>query len=100
MTVSKTTLPKLQAHEERLVNVIQVLGDKTRFRIFKILLEGNEMCVSQIAGAVHISVPAVSQHFRIFELTGLVDKQRHGQKVCYKLRLEDEFVQKLITITK
>ncbi len=100
MAVQKNIRPDLNPLEERLVNAMQVLGDKTRFRMFKILVTGEEMCVSQIAEAVSISVPATSQHFRIFELNGLVDKHRYGQKVCYKLRLDDALVQKLITISQ
>ena len=77
---------------------MQLLGDQTRFKMFKILLSGREMCVSEIAEALNISVPAVSQHFRIFELVGLVDKQRYGQKVCYVLKTDDKLVGELVKI--
>lgn len=83
---------KLTKKEERTIAIMHALGDKTRFKIFKIMQSGREMCVSEIAEAVGISVPAVSQHFRIFELVGLVDKERYGQKICYKLKENDEFV--------
>lgn len=56
------------------------------------------MCVSEIAEALDISVPAVSQHFRIFELVGLVDKTRYGQKICYTLKSDDQLVQELVRI--
>lgn len=91
-----TTLTK---QEERFASIFQLLGDKTRFKIFKILLSGREMCVSEIAEALDISTPAVSQHFRIFELVGLVDKERYGQKVCYKLKSDDVLVHQLIKLT-
>lgn len=89
---------KLNDHEERLVNVMQLLGDQTRFKVFKLLLSGREMCVTEIAEALGVSVPAVSQHFRIFELVGLVDKQRHGQKICYSLKTDDLLVKELVRI--
>ena len=89
---------KLNQREERLINAMQALGDKSRFKMFKIMLSGKEMCVSEIAGALDISVPAVSQHFRIFELVGLVDRQRYGQKICYALKSDDRLVQELIRI--
>lgn len=94
----KNTSPQLSLSEERLVNAMQTLGDKTRFKIFKILLSGREMCVSEIADTLGISTSAVSQHFRIFELNGLVDKQRYGQKICYALKTDDHLVQELIRI--
>jgi ArsR family transcriptional regulator len=90
--------PKLNQREERLVSAMQLLGDQTRFKIFKLLMSGKDMCVTEIAGALGVSVPAVSQHFRIFELVGLVDKQRNGQKIRYQLKTDDQLVAKLIRI--
>ena len=57
------------------------------------------MCVSEIANELGISVPAVSQNFRIMELVGLVNKQRFGQKMCYELKLNDPLIKKLMKIT-
>jgi len=98
MKLLKDRSLKLNKREERLVSTMQLLGDQNRFKIFKLLLSGREMCVSEIAEALNVSVPAVSQHFRIFELVGLVDKQRYGQKVCYMLKTEDKLVEELIQI--
>lgn len=88
---------KLSRRDQQLVYAMQTLGDKTRFKIFKILMSGKEMCVTEIAEALHISTPAVSQHFRTFELVGLVNKDRMGQKVCYMLKGDDSLVKKLIS---
>lgn len=98
MKLLKKRPVKLNLHEERMVNTMDALGDKTRFKMFKILLSGKELCVSEIAEALDISVPAVSQHFRIFELVGLVVKKRDGQKVCYTLKTDDALVRELINI--
>lgn len=98
MRLLKDRPVKLNNREERLVSAMQLLGDKTRFKIFKLLLLGKEMCVTEIADAIGISVPAVSQHFRIFELVGLAEKQRYGQKICYLLKTDDQFVKELIRI--
>jgi len=98
MKLLKDRSLKLNKREERLVSTMQLLGDQNRFKIFKLLLSGREMCVSEIAEALNVSVPAVSQYFRIFELVGLVDKQRYGQKVCYMLKTEDKLVEELIQI--
>lgn len=98
MELMRAESTKLSVREERVVSAMQLLGDKTRFKIFKLLLSGREMCVTEIAKALGISVPAVSQHFRIFELVGLVDKQRYGQKICYLLKTDDQFVKELIRI--
>jgi len=96
MNTIQTTLT---GQEERAVHVMQLLGDKTRYKMFKLLTSGQEMCVSEIAGKLDISVSAVSQHFRNFEMIGLVDKERMGQKICYSLRGEDDLVKRLTEIT-
>lgn len=94
---SKTV--KLSKYEERLIFAMQLLGDKTRFKIFKLLMTHEEMCVTDIAEELGISISAVSQHFRNFELIGLVDKERMGQKICYMLKNDDELVQELVAVT-
>jgi DNA-binding transcriptional ArsR family regulator len=91
---------QLSGQEERAIHIMQLLGDKTRYRIFKLLTSDREMCVSEIANELNISVSAVSQHFRNFEMIGLVDKERMGQKICYVLRNEDEVVKKIRSIAK
>lgn len=84
--------------EERLTYAMQLLGDKTRFKIFKLLMTGQEMCVTEIATEIGISLSAISQHFRSLELVGLVDKERMGQKICYSLKKDDRLVSELVNI--
>jgi|GEM_PF-655312 ArsR family transcriptional regulator len=78
----------LTREEERTVFALQLLGDKTRFKLFKLLLSDNELCVTEIAEELGVTPSAVSQHFKNFELLGLVDKERVGQRMCYLLRNE------------
>jgi len=95
----KTTDISLNAKEQRLVHAMQLLGDPTRFKIFKLLSSEEEYCVSDIAAKLGISPSAVSQHFRNFEMLGLVEKERMGQKICYVLNNEDPLVDELREIT-
>jgi DNA-binding transcriptional ArsR family regulator len=92
----------LDAYEERLVHVMQLLGDKTRFKLFKLLIKNNThgMCVGEIASSLGVSISAVSQHFKNFEQLGLVDKNRIGQKICYELREQDEVIKYLKSVIK
>lgn len=99
MATAKNTLTKLNKSDERLVHILQVLGDTSRYKMFKILLEKKQLCVSEIASKLNISVPAVSQHFRTFELVGIVEKERMGQKICYQLKDNDELINQLVKIT-
>lgn len=99
----QTTLKKtvrLSGGEEGLINVFHLLGDKTRFKIFKLMLTDRELCVSEVAGIIGVSVAAVSQHFRIFELVGLVNKHRYGQMICYTLKEDDPLVKNLVKLSQ
>ena len=89
----------LSTNEQRLVHAMQLLGDSTRFKMFKLLTEDSDMCVSEIASKLDISSSAVSQHFRNFEMLGLVEKERMGQKICYVLNEDDQLVKELKNIT-
>ncbi len=93
------SISSISLQEEHLINAMQALGDKTRFKMFKIMQTNKQMCVSEIAQELGISVPAVSQNFRIMELVGLVDKQRFGQRMCYQLKPNDPLIKKLVKIT-
>lgn len=95
-----TQLINLTKHDERLVRILQALADKTRYKMFKILLSKEEFCVSEVAEKVGISVPAASQHFRIFELVGLVDKKRYSQMICYVLKEGDPLVQRVVALSQ
>lgn len=89
---------ELSVGEERLIHAMQLLGDKTRFKLFKLLMLRDEMCVTDIAADLNITVSAVSQHFRNFEMIGLVDKERMGQKICYMLKTDDALVKELVSV--
>lgn len=91
---------QISKDEERLIFAMQLLGDKTRYKMFKLLMTRDEMCVTEIAEELEVTVSAISQHFRNFELIGLVDKQRMGQKMCYMLKADDHLVSELTDMIK
>ena len=94
-----TSTDTLTAPEKRIVHSMQLLGDSTRFKMFKLLSSNQELCVSEMASQLGISPSAVSQHFKSFEMLGLVTKQRTGQKICYVFS-DDELVNELRILTK
>lgn len=95
---SSTDLTK---DESRLVQCMQLLGDPTRYKLYKLIRnESDEFCVSELAEKLGVTVSAVSQHFRSFELIGLVEKKRQGQKICYGLKKDNLFLEQLTTMIK
>ena len=81
-----------------LVDVFSLLGDKNRFLIIKLLIEQGEMCVTDLANVLDISVSAVSQHLRILEMSRMVEGEKMGQMMCYKPKIDDPRIKKIINL--
>ena len=88
----------LKTQNTSLVDVFSLLGDKNRFLIIKLLIEQGEMCVTDLANVLDISVSAVSQHLRILEMSRMVEGERMGQMMCYKPKIDDPRIKKIIKL--
>lgn len=86
--------------DERMPLIFDALGDPGRYKIFKLLIEEKDVCVTDIAHVLKISIPAASQQLKILERTGLVRKERMGQAVCYAIRKEDAIISSIVRILK
>ena len=75
-------------------NGIAALGDSTRRTIFELLGDGPRS-VGDLAGELHVSRPAVSQHLKVLKDAGLVSESRVGTRRVY--RVEPEAVAELRT---
>ena len=76
---------------------LSLAGDESRIRILCLMFEYKKACVSDIAGALDMSVAAVSHHLQLMREYGFFTTERIGTTVCYIL-VEDVFVKKLQTI--
>ncbi len=94
------TSTTISQEEERFVRLMQLLGDRTRFQIFKLIASNDTLCVSEIATTLGLSVSAISQHFKLFEETGVVSRIRFGQKICYRIQPGTQASNLLSYITK
>jgi len=83
---------------EEQAKMLSALGDTSRFKIFKLLLSKKDICVSEIADEIGISVPGVSQHLKILESAELVAPERRGQTMCYQVKKENSFVRSIIKL--
>jgi DNA-binding transcriptional ArsR family regulator len=64
--------------------MLRVLSHPARLRIIEILSEG-ERCVKRIEEVLGIPQPSVSQHLSRLKYAGLIDSERRGHLVCYRL---------------
>jgi len=88
----------LKTQNTSLVDVFSLLGDKNRFLIIKLLIEQGEMCVTDLANVLGVSVSAVSQHLRILEMSRIVEGEKMGQMMCYKPKIDDSRIKKIINL--
>ncbi|HLB50875.1 MAG TPA: metalloregulator ArsR/SmtB family transcription factor [Patescibacteria group bacterium] len=81
----KTRLTMVATDIKRQNDVHYIGSDATRLKILCLLKENPELCVSDIAAILDISVSAVSHQMGIMESHGFLSKTKSGQTVCYTL---------------
>ncbi len=65
------------------------LKDILRLRILVTLVSNEEMTVTELARALHVSQPLVSFHLRPLRLLGLVQVRRSGREVYCSVNLPE-----------
>lgn len=77
---------KMPAEEELydLAELFKIFGDSTRIRILFVLFEA-EVCVCDLAEALHMTQSAVSHQLKILKQNKLVKSRREGKSVFYSL---------------
>ena len=69
---------------EKLVGTLKALAHPVRLLIIKTLLD-NECNVANLEKTVGLSQSGVSQHLRILRLSGIIEPERDGKEICYKI---------------
>jgi len=72
-----------------------LLSDPTRLKIV-IVLKKQELCVHEIAGAIGLSISAVSHQLRLLKTAKMVKNRRNGKMVYYSL--DDEHIEQLLSV--
>lgn len=76
-----------------LAELFKTFGDSTRIRILFVLFEA-EVCVCDIAEALHMTQSAISHQLRILKQSKLIKSRRDGKSIFYSLA--DEHVKMII----
>jgi len=75
--------------------IFKILGDTNRYRIFEMLGKQPRISVSDIAKILKISIPLASQHLKILAQAKILQKEKLGQKVYYKLRADNRIARSI-----
>lgn len=82
------------------IRIISAFADETRIDILNLLIKYPEICVSNMASELNLSVSAVSQQCKLLELSDVLIRSRNGQKICYKINTRNNTVNNLVNIIK
>ena len=70
------------------IQLFKALSDGTRLRILLLLLNNGELCVCDILECLQIPQSTASRHLALLRSAGLVDGERHGTWMYYRV-IED-----------
>lgn len=91
---------KIERGDTVIPRILSALGDVNRFKIFKVFSSYRDICVSDLAHILDISVSAASQHLKILELAGIIKKKKIKKMVCYEIRDDNPVVKHILKIVK
>ena len=75
---------------EDIVTMFKALGDPSRLKVIALLTSEPNLCVSDIASKLKMSVSRVSHHLKLLEHLGFVKHTQEGKKVYH--RIEDDCI--------
>jgi ArsR family transcriptional regulator, arsenate/arsenite/antimonite-responsive transcriptional repressor len=70
-----------------LAHGFKALGDPVRLRLLSLIAShgGGEVCVCELTDAFALTGPTISHHLKVLREAGLIDGQRRGTWVYYRV---------------
>lgn len=67
--------------------MFKALADPVRLRLVSLIAShaGGEACVCDISATIDLSQPTISHHLKVLRTAGLLDSQRRGTWVYYRV---------------
>ncbi|GAB2842888.1 metalloregulator ArsR/SmtB family transcription factor [Actinocorallia aurea] len=81
------TAPLAAEEAADLARVFKALGDPVRLQLLSMIASraGGEVCVCDLTPAFDLSQPTISHHLKLLREAGLIDGERRGTWVYYRL---------------
>jgi len=67
------------------LKILKVLSEETRYRIIKLLLNG-ERCACEIPGLIRRTQSNTSMHLSMLSKSGILKSRRDGKKILYSIQ--------------
>ena len=83
-----TAAPLSMEQAEQVAPLLKALADPVRLRLLSLVAshEGGEACICELNDAFELSQPTISHHMKVLHDAGLVDRDKRGVWVYYKIR--------------
>lgn len=78
--------------------LLKALSDENRLRMVALLAQG-ELCVCHIAAALELSQPNASQHLTVLKSVGVVERERRGNWIYYRLPTDPDRILRAVVET-
>jgi ArsR family transcriptional regulator len=66
---------------------LKALSDPVRLRLLSVIAShaGSEVCVCELSAGIELTQPTISHHLRVLRTAGLLDSERRGSWVYYRV---------------
>jgi ArsR family transcriptional regulator len=83
-----TAEPLTAEQAERIAPLLKALADPVRLRLLSLVAshQGGEACICELNDAFDLSQPTISHHMKVLHEAGLVDRDKRGVWVYYRVR--------------
>lgn len=93
----KNTLKKyIHESDSRLHIIFDALGEQNRCNMFRLFIQNDGLNVGEIADLLNITVPLASQHLKTLEQLDVIERNKIGREVFYKINRNDPVVMSII----
>lgn len=73
---------------ESRAKVLKALAHPTRLKLVDVLSRHTEVCVCDLAESIDCDISTVSRHLTQLKNAGIVESEKQGQMVFYRLRVK------------
>jgi ArsR family transcriptional regulator len=83
-----TAQPLTMEQAEQVAPQLKALADPVRLRLLSLVAshQGGEACICDLNDAFDLSQPTISHHMKVLHEAGLVDRDKRGVWVYYRIR--------------
>src|SRR5712691_6837009 len=80
--------PLTMEQAEQVAPLLKALADPVRLRLLSLVAsrQGGEACICDLNEAFELSQPTISHHMKVLHEAGLVDRDKRGVWVYYRIR--------------